>query len=252
MTSTVAHGERASERPVQVWDLPTRIFHWTLLALVLLAWFTGEEEGVAAQVHRYAGEAIAGLIVFRVLWGFIGGEHARFTDFAAGPSAIINHVRDLFSAKPKRHLGHNPVGGVAVFLLLATVAAVVVTGLFAGGEENAGPFAGLWGLDFADAHEALFRILQGLVALHVLGVVVETLRARDALVPAMITGVKRRRADEPGNDARHASSLSLLLALGAGIIVTLSLVSQPPAQQATGEASANYENALHDREAEGH
>lgn len=243
MTSTVAQGERASERPVQVWDLPTRIFHWTLLALVLLAWFTGEEEGAAAQIHRYAGEAIAGLIVFRVLWGFIGGEHSRFTDFAAGPSAIADHLRDLFSAKPKRHLGHNPLGGVAVFLLLATVAAIVVTGLFASGEENAGPFAGFWGLNLSDAHEVLFRILQGLVAVHVLGVVVETLKARDALVPAMITGVKRRRADEPGNDARHASSLSLLLALGAGAIVTLALVSQPPARPVPDEIGIGYEDA---------
>lgn len=241
MTTTVAQGERASERPVQVWDLPTRIFHWTLLALVLLAWFTGEEEGAAAQIHRYAGEAIAGLIVFRVLWGFIGGEHSRFADFAAGPSAIADHVRDLFSTKPRRHLGHNPLGGVAVFLLLATVAAIVVTGLFASGEENAGPFAGLWGLDLADAHEVLFRILQGLVAVHVLGVVVETLKARDALVPAMITGAKRRRADEPGNDARHASTVNLLLALGVGALATFALVAQPPAPQTVNEIGAGYE-----------
>ena len=151
-----------AERRVHVWDLPTRLFHWSLLALVLLAWFTGEEEGLAALIHRYAGEAIAGLIVFRVIWGFAGGERARFADFAAGPSAIIAHVRDLFSRQPKRHLGHNPLGGVAVFLLLAVVAGVVVTGLFSGGEDNAGPFAGLWGLELSDAHEVLFRVLQAL------------------------------------------------------------------------------------------
>lgn len=118
---------QSSERKVDVWDLPTRLFHWSLLALVLIAWFTGEEEGTAALIHRTAGEAIAGLIVFRVIWGFAGGERARFADFAAGPAAIIAHVRDLFSQQPKRHLGHNSLGGVAVFLLLAIVTGTVVT-----------------------------------------------------------------------------------------------------------------------------
>jgi cytochrome b len=80
------------QRMVEVWDLPTRLFHWALLALVIVAWFTGEDDGPAALVHRYAGEAVAGLIVFRVIWGFIGGEHARFADFAAGPSAVIAHL----------------------------------------------------------------------------------------------------------------------------------------------------------------
>lgn len=223
-----------AERRVQVWDLPTRLFHWSLLALVLVAWFTGEEEGAAALIHRYAGEAIAGLIVFRLIWGFAGGERARFDDFAAGPSAIIAHMRDLFSRQPKRYLGHNPLGGVAVFLLLAIVAGVVVTGLFSGDEGNAGPFAGLWGIELSNAHEVLFRVLQGLVIIHVLGVLVESLKAKDALVPAMITGSKRRRADEPGVDAKRASMIALIVALAAGIAISFALLTQPSANVRVG------------------
>ncbi len=223
-----------TERRVHVWDLPTRLFHWSLLALVLVAWFTGEEEGALALIHRYAGEAIAGLIVFRVIWGFAGGERARFADFAAGPSAIIAHVSDLFSRQPKRHLGHNPLGGVAVFLLLAIVASVVITGLFSGDEGNAGPFAGLWGLELSDAHEVLFRVLQGLVIIHVLGVLVESLKAKDALVPAMITGSKRRRADEPGADAKRAGMIALIVALAAGIAISFALMTQPSANVRVG------------------
>lgn len=219
------------ERSIRVWDLPTRLFHWSLFGLVLVAWFTGEEEG-AAQVHRYAGEAIAGLLVFRVLWGFAGGEHARFADFAAGPATIIGHVRDLFSPAPKRHLGHNPLGGVAVYLLLATVAGVVVTGLFSGGEHNAGPFAGMWGVEFSEVHEVLFRVLQVLVGIHLLGVAVETVLAKDALLPAMITGSKRRRADEPGSDARNAKPVALLAALVLGVGVSAALMIQPPSNNA--------------------
>lgn len=233
-----------AQRTLHVWDLPTRIFHWSLLALVLVAWFTGEEEGAAAQVHRYAGEAIAGLIVFRVIWGFIGGERSRFADFAAGPAAIVNHVRDLFSKTPKRHLGHNPLGGVAVFLLLATVAGIVFTGLFSGGDTS-GPFAGYWGLELSDLHEVLFRVLQALVAVHVLGVVIETVKAKDALVPAMITGSKRRRPDEPGQDARRSGAIAFLVAAGLAVAVSVALMTQPPsglvAEHSHGEREGEYD-----------
>lgn len=237
---------QVSERRVRVWDLPTRLFHWSLLALVVLAWFTGEAEGAGAEIHRYAGEAIAGLIVFRVIWGFVGGEHARFADFAAGPAAIATHIRDLFSARPTRHLGHNPLGGLAVFLLLLTVSAVVVTGLFSGEEGSAGPFAGVWGLELSDLHEGLFRVLQALVAVHLLGVLVETLRTKDGLVPAMITGWKRRNSGETGEHARPANMISLLVALAAAAGVAGALMTQPPAQI----EGSNTENGAGEYEAE--
>lgn len=217
-----------AERQVHVWDAPTRLFHWSLLALVLLAWFTGEEEGAAALIHRYAGEAIAGLLVFRVIWGFVGGERARFADFAAGPAAIFAHVRDLFSTRPKRHLGHNPLGGLAVFLLLATTAGIVVTGLFSGDEGVAGPFVGWWGLELSEVHEALFRLLQILVVIHVLGVIAETVLSKDALVPAMISGSKRRRADESGGDAKRAGLAAFALAAAAGVAISATLMVQQP------------------------
>ena len=222
-------------RLVRVWDLPTRLFHWSLVVLVAIAWFTGEGENGTASIHRYSGEVIAGLIVFRVVWGFIGGEHARFSDFAAGPSVVIAHVRNLYSKAPERSLGHNPLGGVAVFLLLLNVAGLVFTGLFSGGENNSGPFAGLWGLQLSDAHETLFRILQALTVVHVLGVAVESWKAKDALVPAMITGVKRRGASEPARDAGRAGLMALLVAAGMGIAVSAALISAPPSTiQTTG------------------
>lgn len=231
----------SNDRNVHVWDLPTRVFHWSLLALVLIAWFTGEEEGTAAAVHRYAGEGIAGLLVFRVIWGFIGGEHARFADFAAGPRAIIAHIGDLSSAQPKRHLGHNPLGGIAVFLLLAIVAGVVVTGLFSSGHESAGPFATAFGRELLEVHEILFRVLQGLVVVHVLGVIVETLKAKDALLPAMITGSKRRGAGEPGADAKRAGSIALIAATLAGVLVSAWLASLPIPASAAPERDLGHQ-----------
>jgi len=221
-----AHSE-GTERIVRVWDVPTRLFHWALVILILVCWFTGEEEGFVGAVHRYAGEATAGLLVFRVIWGFVGGERARFSDFAAGPGAIASHIKSLFSRTPARHLGHNPLGGLAVFLLLLNVAVIVAAGLFSSGEGRSGPFAGLWGLELSEIHEVSFRVLQGLVVVHVLGVVIETLRTRDTLVPAMITGAKRRRADESGVDAKPAGFSAILAATIAGIAAAAILMNLP-------------------------
>jgi cytochrome b len=222
----------AGFRRIQVWDAPTRLFHWSLVILVVVAWLTGEGEGMGALVHRIAGEAIAGLIVFRLIWGFVGGEHARFSDFVAGPGAIAAHIRDLFSKSPKRHLGHNPLGGVAVFLLLILSALLVITGLFSNGEHNGGPFAGLYGLDLGEAHELIFRLLQIVVVLHLAGVAIESVKARDALVPAMITGFKSRRGDEAGANAQRAKSGMLLVALAAALTLSAWLMASPPSHVA--------------------
>lgn len=220
-----------SVRPVFVWDVPTRLFHWSLLGLVLIAWFTGEGEGGAAVLHRAAGAAIAGLLAFRIVWGFIGGEHARFSDFAFAPMAVMRYGRELAFSKPQRHLGHNPLGAVAVFFLLINLIVIVVTGVMSAGEHNIGPFAGASGEAFAEAHEAAFRVLQVLVSVHLIGVAVETLATRDALVPAMITGYKVRRGDEAGADARRASLVSLVIALCIGLAVAGALMLAPtPAQ----------------------
>ncbi|MGD9967325.1 MAG: cytochrome b/b6 domain-containing protein [Hyphomonadaceae bacterium] len=223
------------ERRVIVWDLPTRIFHWSLVILIVVAWFTGEEEG---GVHMLAGSAIAGLLVFRLFWGIVGGEHARFSDFAVGPNAILAHVRDLFSARPHRHLGHNPLGGVAVLLMLGVLVAVVGTGLFSGDDQIRGPFASA-GRDFSEVHELAFRMLQALVVIHILGVVFETFKARDPLVPAMVRGWKPRRAEEAGSNAKRAPLAAAIVATLLGVATSIGLMMASPAGD-----SASYEQEV--------
>jgi cytochrome b len=231
----------ATERKVKVWDAPTRIFHWSLVILIVVAWLTGEEEGAAAFVHRIAGEALAGLLVFRLIWGFIGGEHARFSDFAAGPTAIMAHVKDLLSGNPKRHLGHNPLGGAAVFLLIALTSLVVLTGLFSGSDHQVGPFAGMWGLQLSELHEVLFRVLQAVVVIHLIGVAAETFLSKDKLVPAMITGAKKRRDDEPATDAKSAPMIAFLIAAAIGVAASAMLMNIPGPDPSSFESEHDHD-----------
>lgn len=212
---------------IPVWDLPTRVFHWALAGLLLVCWFTGEDEG-ASLIHRVSGEVIAGLIVFRVIWGFIGGEHARFRDFLKGPSAVARHLGELAHRRVEPTLGHNPLGGLSVLLLLASASFVVVTGLFSAGDEGpGGPLAGLFGWEMSGLHEPAFRILQGVVLLHLAGVVLTSIASRDNLVKAMITGSKRRPPEAHAASPRRASIAALLVAAVLGASCSAYLISRP-------------------------
>lgn len=236
-----------SSRKLRVWDTPTRLFHWSLLVLLLLSWFSGGEEAFTS-IHRASGLILAGLIVFRIVWGFAGGEHARFGSFLPSPGKVIHHLKQVTAGKPERHLGHNPVGGIAVFLLLGSVATCVLTGLFSSDEGLSGPFAYTFGLELSDVHEVAFRILQVLVALHLLGVVAESRLAKDALVLAMITGTKTRAAAETGADAKPASVPALLIAVLLGAAVTAGLWSLPAPASLDDDRSARYDDNDRDRD----
>lgn len=231
-------------RKVHVWDMPTRLFHWSLVLLILASWFTGGEDDTAL-LHRASGMALAGLIVFRIVWGFIGGEHARFLTFIPWPGRVLRHVKQVAEGKPERHLGHNPVGGGAVFLLLGTVSLCVVTGLMSSGEGLTGPFAAIAPFEMSEVHEASFRVLLALVVVHLLGVAVESWIAKDALVPAMVTGSKVRRADEAGTDARRAPLAALIVALliAGGVSAWLWSLPSP-----AGFERSDDDHGRHDRD----
>jgi len=236
-------------RQIRVWDIPTRLFHWSLLLLLLTSWVSGGEEYLA-MVHRASGMLLAGLIVFRIVWGFAGGEHARFGSFFPSPGKVIAHLRQVAAGKPERHLGHNPVGAVAVFLLLTTVSVCILTGLFSSGEGLTGPFANTIGLEMSDVHELAFRVLQGLVALHLVGVVAESWLAKDALIPAMITGRKTRTEGGPASDARRAGLPALMVALVLGGAVAAGLWALPSPASLDGVHHERYDP--HDRDREDH
>ena len=194
---------------VPVWDPLVRLFHWTLFISFCAAWFTEGElfEGLQDRlngewlqlVHIWAGYTIAGLLVFRVLWGFVGPRHARFSDFVYRPGIVLAYVRDVLTLRARRTLGHNPAGGAMIVALLLGLTATVVTGLaLYGADKGLGPLATMLAessdaaIDtIKEAHEVATNFTLLLVAGHLLGVVWETLLHRENLVRAMITGRKR-------------------------------------------------------------
>jgi cytochrome b len=220
----------SNRRDTAIWDMATRLFHWSLVALVgCNLFFVGPRGGWQTVVHFIAGFAIAGLLLFRLIWGFIGSPRSRFADFLRPWHAVKDYAARLARFNPPHSIGHNPLGGWMIALLLVTLTGMTVTGLFAAGRRAAGPFAYLLSPSLArqlgGIHQLLSSLLIGLLALHVAGVLADWLLTRENLVKAMITGRKRLNAPEavrerPLAPAWRAAVVGLLaLALTAALIL---------------------------------
>jgi len=179
---------------VYVWDPFVRVFHWTLVVGFTIAYLTEDD---LLQVHVWAGYVVGILVVARVLWGFVGPTHARFSDFIYAPAATLAYVRDLLRMRSERHLGHSPGGGYMVVALLVFIAATVITGLIVyGGDQQAGPLAGIvtkeTGEQMEEVHEVIANITLALILAHIAAVILASFAHRENLVRAMVTGYKRR------------------------------------------------------------
>jgi cytochrome b len=173
----------------RVWDVPVRLFHWTLVVLVALAWWSAEEH--KDDLHLYLGYGVLSLLIFRIGWGFFGSSTARFTSFVRGPSSVIRYVRDHFHWPLA---GHAPLGALSVLALLGMLFLIVGTGLVALDEDGffGGPLAGLVSISTSDTarelHEELFDILLVLIGLHVAAILLYRLALGRNLLGPMITG----------------------------------------------------------------
>src|SRR5215470_15537570 len=142
MTSSETIG--TTSRPVStlVWDPLVRFGHWALVAAFAVSYLSAEEEaGGPDPLHVWGGYVVGGLVVLRVVWGFVRPRHARFSDFVRSPIVALTYFLDLMYGRARRYIGHSPAGGVMVIALLVCLAAIVATGLIAYGEEGKGPLA---------------------------------------------------------------------------------------------------------------
>ena len=209
---------------VRVWDLPTRIFHWALVLCVIGSVATAQIGGAAMAWHFRCGYAILSLLLFRLVWGVVGGHWSRFASFMHSPSATITYLRG--KGLPEQSIGHSPTGALSVFVLLAVLLAQVVSGLTSDDEiTSAGPLVGFvssaWVSNTTYYHAHLGKLaLLGLVALHIGAILFYQIGKHQNLVRPMIDGDKEIEAlSVSSKDNAATRSLALAILIGCGLLV---------------------------------
>jgi cytochrome b len=179
--------EEGLSETVPVWDPLVRLFHWSLVGAFALAWLSSAGE---SPVHIAAGYVVGILIVIRVAWGVLGARYARFSQFVRRPREIVLHILAAIGGRDRRYVGHNPAGGAMIVALLASISVLVLSGWMMTTDA-------FFGVDWVEhIHGAVANGILVLVALHVVGVVEASLRHRENLVRAMISGRKRAPAPD--------------------------------------------------------
>jgi cytochrome b len=223
-------------KSINVWDLPTRAFHWTLAGSIILALIIIGDSGPIYTIHAICGIVALLLVLFRLVWGFVGGEHARFTAFVTGWPAVRQYSLQLLRLAPPAHIGHNPLGGWAVLILLGLSFLAAGTGVLVGG---------LAGTTIArlmlDLHELTGSLLQFMVFIHVAGVLVDWFLTRDNIVAAMWHGRKTIEETSAAVNARGGNvMLALVVALPLLVLGGL-IVSQVDLGSAPGRSTSQSE-----------
>lgn len=199
------------KKNVPIWDLPLRIFHWLLVLSVVGAYITGTLGGNLTIWHERFGGLILGLLIFRVLWGFVGSEHARFSSFFPTPKRIIAYFKGQWTG-----IGHNPVGALAIITLLLTLTVQVGTGLFANDDiAFEGPLFHLVDKEVSDKltglHSRSFDFLLVVIAIHVSAIFFYQWVKKADLVLPMLTGKKSIPKSLATHDFQPAPTLRFVL-----------------------------------------
>jgi cytochrome b len=210
---------------VRVWDLPTRLFHWVLVVCIVGLFITGYRGGDVMPWHARFGYAVMTLLIFRIVWGFVGGRWSRFASFFYAPASVVAYLRGR--SHPDHLVGHNPLGAGSVFAMLLVLAAQVATGLIGDDEISfTGPLnrfvATASGLRATWYHKSIGQwLLVALVVLHVAAVLFYLLKKRQNLVRPMLTGDKEveTQAISARDDARTRVAALVIIAIAAGIVV---------------------------------
>lgn len=213
-------------RWVRVWDLPTRVFHWSLVLLVVLSIYTGNVGGLREMdLHKLSGYAILALVLFRLVWGVTGSPRSRFADFVRGPRAVLAYAGSLLGKAHQGFAGHNPMGGWSVVAMLVSLLLQAVTGLFARDDIlTAGPLVRYVSKETSRTltaiHELNATVLYVLIGLHLAAVFGYLIFRKNNLIKPMLTGRKAATAEIEGLDGAYARSwvAAMILAVAAGAV----------------------------------
>jgi len=214
-----SRGARSNEHTL-VWDLPTRVFHWMLVISFSIAWITSDDNRYL-DFHVFGGYTFFGLLVFRTLWGIVGSHYAHFRTFAHDWTSLHAYAKGLLNGQAARYLGHNPLGGWAIIVMIGLGFLVSISGVIVfGGEEGHGPLAGV--IPFAvghiakHIHEILVWVMFGLAVVHVFGVIAESYIHKENLIWSMLSGYKE---GDSTHSPVHGAIGAVLLTLIFGFAV---------------------------------
>lgn len=219
-------------KKIRVWDLPVRLFHWILVLLIATAVITVNIGGNAMEWHFLAGYASLALILFRLIWGFVGSRYARFSDFFHGPGVIIAYLRDANNGMREKYYGHNPLGSLSVFALLGIVLMQAISGLFSNDDiASEGPLFKFISKELSDQVTWFHKEVSGtliyiLVGLHVAAIAYYYFIKKNNLIKPMLTGDKLIEGDAPSaNDswAMRLLAAAILAACAAAIYYVVNL-----------------------------
>ncbi|MCB1644341.1 MAG: cytochrome b/b6 domain-containing protein [Pseudomonadales bacterium] len=226
MSEKIQDQSRTTAKGPLVWDVPTRLFHWALVILITISFYTGLTGGFdIMDYHMLSGYGILSLIIFRLIWGFTGNRHARFTGFVRGPAAVMAYLREIRTQRPTP--GHNPLGALSVIAILLAILVQAGTGLFASDDIfTEGPLvhlidAGTSG-SLTEIHELMMYITGGLIGLHIAAILWYRFGKQTNLVKPMLTGrwFEVSDTEEAANPWLRGLFVMLLSAGGVYALVT--------------------------------
>lgn len=227
----------------QVWDIPTRIFHWSFAAAFLAAFAASRKEWLL-DIHATAGALFLGLAAFRVAWGFSGNRNARFAAFLMGWHEVKGFIAGMRRLGPARYEGHNPAVGWVVVAMLAMAFLLAATGIVVyTGEEMMGPLAGLFSFETAGSaaliHEAAAWTFLAIVCVHVLAAVLHDIAWKEGLILSMVTGRKPAGGHAAASRYKERPVLrKVSFLLLAAVTLSVAVVVMPGGRQADGHAPA--------------
>ena len=226
MTTQQPVAASSATRMARVWDLPVRLFHWLLVVLVVVSFTTGKLGGNWLEYHFWSGYSIMALVLFRIVWGLVGSQTARFASFIRGPAHVFRYGRSLLGGPAQFHAGHNPLGGLMVVLMLALLLLQATTGLFVDDDiATRGPLAD----KVSDAtislmtriHRINIDVLIACVSLHVAAALFYLLVKKDNLIVPMFTGVKSVPADHRDPAMSRTGIAFVVLAIALAFVIWL-------------------------------
>lgn len=210
-------------KKVLVWDLPLRVFHWLLVTAIMGSWYTSNQDNDLIDYHLIFGYVTLGLIIFRILWGFLGTTHAKFSQFIPTPNKVVHYLKHFKHPQQTTYTGHNPLGALMVVFMLTIVLLQAVSGLFMNDDIfTTGPYYGTINDEIGNVliffHRNSFNFILGAIALHLLAILFYKVIKKKSLVVPMITGKKSSQDVGQDDGIKHSK---LIVAIILTLIITV-------------------------------